>query len=341
MRLIVFLFIILSLPINAKTIDKISLGSCLSQDNPQPIWDPILNEGSDIFIFMGDNVYGDDKKNGNTKKLKRSYIKQKKKIPFKNLKKTNEVMAIWDDHDFGKNDGGSEYIYKDDAKKLFLDFWDVPINDKRRQRPGLYFETKKNIPGGILQIIFLDTRYFKSSFKITDKRNAPLKERYVNDLDSSKTILGKEQWNWLSKKLEETVDMRIIVSSIQIIAEGHGYEKWGLLPLEKQKLYNLIDSNSLKNTILISGDRHAGAIYKDTTLSGKNIYELTSSSLNLPGGAWASRYKKRPPEPGPNRIDELYVWENYGLIEFINDNTVILSLKDIKGKNINQVQLNY
>jgi alkaline phosphatase D len=341
MRSIVFLFIILSLPISAKTIDKISLGSCLSQDNPQPIWDPILNEGSDIFIFMGDNVYGDDKKTGNTKKLKRSYIKQKKEIPFKDLKKTNEVMAIWDDHDFGKNDGGYEYIYKDEAKELFLDFWDIPTNDKRRQRSGLYFETKKKIPGGILQIIFLDTRYFKSSFKITDKRNAPLKERYVNDLDASKTILGKEQWNWLRKKLEETVDMRIIVSSIQIIAEGHGYEKWGLLPLEKQKLYNLIDSNSLKNTILISGDRHAGAIYKDTTLSGKNIYELTSSSLNLPGGAWASRYKKRPPEPGPNRIDELYVWENYGLIEFINDNTVILSLKDIKGKNINQVQLNY
>ncbi len=341
MRLILFLFLILSLPINAKTIDKISLGSCLSQDKSQPIWDSILDEKSDIFIFMGDNVYGDDKKTGNTNKLKKSYIKQKKKIPFKDLKETNEVMAIWDDHDFGKNDGGSEYVYKDEAKKLFLDFWEVPLNDQRRQHSGLYFETKKDIQGGILQIIFLDTRYFKSSFKATDKRNAPLKERYVNDLDSSKTILGKEQWDWLTEKLKENVNVRIIVSSIQIIAEGHGFEKWGLLPLEKKKLYNLIDSNSLKNTIIISGDRHAGGIYKDKTLSGKNIYEITSSSLNLPGGAWASRYKNRPPEPGPNRINELYVWENYGLIEFINDNIALLSLKDIKGKNINQVQFNY
>ena len=51
-----------------KSIYKISCGSCLTQEKKQPIWKSILKEKSDVFIFMGDNVYGDDK-NSNDLKL--------------------------------------------------------------------------------------------------------------------------------------------------------------------------------------------------------------------------------------------------------------------------------
>ena len=81
--------------------------------------------------------------------------------------------------------------------------------------------------------------------------------------------------------MDENADIRIIVSSIQIIAEGHGFEKWGNLPKEKERLYNLIDSKNIKDIIFLSGDSHAGAIYKDKTTKGTKLYEITSSSLNL------------------------------------------------------------
>ena len=78
-------------------IKKIIIGSCLTQESDQPIWNAILNEKSDIFIFAGDNVYGDDRNKEGINKLKKAYLQQKKIIPFKSLKETNEIIAIWDD----------------------------------------------------------------------------------------------------------------------------------------------------------------------------------------------------------------------------------------------------
>ena len=192
-----------------------------------------------------------------------------------------------------------------------------------------------------MQIIFLDTRYFRSPLKRTDERGAPGKERYLPDNNPNKTLLGKKQWEWLSNKLDENADVRIIASSIQIIAEGHGFEKWGNLPREKKKLYDLIDSKKIKDIIFLSGDRHAGGIYKEKTTKGTMLYEITSSSLNLPGAAWVTKYKgkDRPPEPGPNRVNSMYLWENYGFIEF-TENNIRLSLKDINGKQVNFIEIN-
>lgn len=327
--------------LNANEIKrKITFGSCISQDEEQPIWDSIIKEESEAFIFMGDNVYGDDWKTGNTEKLKKAYKKQKNKIPFRKLKKSNEIFSIWDDHDYGKNDGGSNYTYKEEAKKLFLDFWEIPKDDPRRSRGGVYFEKKKKINNSLVQFIFLDTRYFRSPLKPTDKKGAPYKERFLPDNDLKKTFLGKDQWNWLSKTLNEKADLRIIVSSIQIIAEGHGFEKWGNLPNEKRKLYDIIDNKSIKNVIFLSGDRHSGGIYKDKTKLGTEIYEITSSSLNLPLGKLLKK-KDIKEEPGPNRIGPQYLMENYGMIEFFGKNNISIFLKDIKGKTINKIDLFY
>ena len=49
--------------------------------------------------------------------------------------------------------------------------------------------------------------------------------------------------------------------------------------------------------------------------------------------------KERPAEPGPNRIQSLYLWENYGFIEFTN-NKIYLSLKDINGNQVNYIEIN-
>ena len=70
------------------------------KEKEQPIWKSILKDRSDIFIFMEDNVYGDDKITIKLNKLSKAYTKQKQK--FLKLKETNEIYAIWDDHDYGK-----------------------------------------------------------------------------------------------------------------------------------------------------------------------------------------------------------------------------------------------
>jgi len=126
------------------------------------------------------------------------------------------------------------------------------------------------------------------------------------DYDPAKTMLGQAQWKWLTLALKKEVDLRILGTSIQLLAEGHGWERWGNLPLERQKLLNLLAQNSKKNLIVISGDRHLGGMYSLHTKEGIEFLELTSSSMNKPG--------RSTNEPGPLRIGEMYAGENFGII---------------------------
>ena len=107
-------------------------------------------------------------------------------------------------------------------------------------------------------MLFLDTRTFRDNLLKTDEYGSPGKERYIPNQDSTFTILGYEQWSWLQEKLNESYDFRIIVSSIQFLPIGHGWESWNNFPYERKKLIKMIENSSIKNTVFISGDRHRG-----------------------------------------------------------------------------------
>ena len=130
--------------------------------------------------------------------------------------------------------------------------------------------------------------------------------RYEPDYDPAKTMLGEDQWKWLEVALKREADLKILGTSIQLLAEGHGWECWNNLPLERQRLLNLLAKYSNRNLIVISGDRHLGGMYSLRTKEGVEFLEITSSSMNKPG--------RNTNEPGPLRIGEMYAGENFGLI---------------------------
>ena len=317
-----------SVNIKPSHIYSIGFGSCLTQEKPMPIFNAIKSENYDLFLMLGDNVYGDTDSN-DLIELRDAYEKQRENFDRLNLNFPFE--AIWDDHDYGKNDGGEEYIYKEEAEQIFLDFWNIPQDDIRRARPGLYFEKTQEIDGISIQMIFLDTRFFRDALLPTDEKGAPGKERYVPHTDTSLTMLGEDQWTWLQEQLDKEVDHKIIVTSIQFLAMGHGWEAWKTLPHERQRLIDLVDQSS-SEVLFISGDRHRGGLYQFSTQSGKVISEMTSSSLNL---AFAN-----DEEDGPLRSGPTFVQENYG--EILLDkltNTLTVNLKDNQGKIIQSLSL--
>lgn len=216
-------------------------------------------------------------------------------------------VAIWDDHDYGINDGGGSFPFRAQAKALFLDFWEVPAGDPRRQRDGLHVSWTVGDMGERLQIILLDTRSFRSDLRPTDERGAPGKERYLPDPDPTKTMLGDLQWRWLEEQLREPADLRLIVSSIQVVADGHGWESWRNLPAERERLIELIDRTGATGVVFLSGDRHLGAIYRRAGDAPYPLYELTSSSLNRPF--------LDAEEAGPLRLGAVYGTENFGTVE--------------------------
>lgn len=291
---------------------KIGIGSCLDQDFPQPIWQPIEEENLDYFIFLGDNVYGDSIFE-NLYKMKRAYSKQEKLLP--DFLDQTDIFAIWDDHDYGKNDGGSDYKYKKLAENLFLDFWNVPINDVRRSREGIYFSENKVFFNKKYKLIFLDTRYFRSELK-------GKKGSYQKNNDESSTILGKEQWTWLEKELNSNFDYLFIFSSIQIIPEDHGFEKWSNFPNDRTKLLKILEKYK-DRTILFSGDRHRSGIYKRN-----GIIEITSSSMNKPGSSFF--------ETDKYLIGETYPQENYSVLKILNDD-INIDIKDKHGEILNSI----
>ena len=300
---------------NADSV-KFGLGSCLDQDYPQPIWNSIEKEELDYFIFLGDNVYGDSPF-GNLKKMKRAYDKQKKVLP--SFLNDLEVYAIWDDHDYGLNDGGSDYKNKIDAEKLFLDFWEISQNDPRHKREGIYFSTEKIFFDKKFKLIFLDTRFFRS--KLLGEKGG-----YISNTNDDATILGKNQWLWLENELNTEFDFLIIFSSIQIIPMDHPYEKWSNFPKDRSKLLGMLDKHRGK-TILFSGDRHRSGIYKKD-----GIFEITASSLNKPGSLFN--------ETDKFLIGETYPEENYALFE-IYENQIDVQIKNLNGENLNSISLNY
>ena len=291
---------------------KIGIGSCLDQDFPQPIWQPIEEENLDYFIFLGDNVYGDSIFE-NLYKMKRAYSKQEKLLP--DFLDQTDIFAIWDDHDYGKNDGGSDYKYKKLAENLFLDFWNVPINDVRRSREGIYFSENKVFFNRKYKLIFLDTRYFRSQLK-------GKKGSYQKNNDESSTILGKEQWTWLEKELNSNFDYLFIFSSIQIIPEDHGFEKWSNFPNDRTKLLKILEKYK-DRTILFSGDRHRSGIYKRN-----GIVEITSSSMNKPGSSFF--------ETDKYLIGETYPQENYSVLKILNDD-INIDINDKHGEILNSI----
>ena len=330
MKIIHFLFLFV-LSVNSYSNQEIltlGFGSCLHQDRSMAILKTIEKKELDLFMFIGDNVYG-DQEDGELDKLIRTYKQQYNNL--ENFLKNVSTEFIWDDHDFGINDGGSNYRYKDRAKELFLETWKIPSNDPRRLRDGLYFDKMIKKNGLKVHLIFLDNRSFKSEWKLTDEFNKEGKERYVKDFDPEKTLLGKKQWQWLKDKLYEDSDIKIILSSLQILSLGHGWESWDKLPLERERLFNLIDESNVSNLFILSGDRHRGGFYRFKTNDNNDIFEFTSSSLNLP-------IPFNTEEKGPLRIGSTYRKANFGVVRIFEDK-VVMELTSNKGKVVNSLSL--
>ena len=132
--------------------------------------------------------------------------------------KEKEILAIWDDHDFGLNDGGKDYPNKEKAKKMFLNFWNVVEMIQEILEKACILKKVKNIDGAEIEIIALDTRYFRS--KLNGKKNA-----YKPNTNPHATILGEKQWDWSQSSItNSTAKAIIILSSIQILATDHPYE---------------------------------------------------------------------------------------------------------------------
>ncbi len=278
---------------------RIAFGSCNNAYASNELWDDVLLAQPEAWIWGGDIVYADS---DNFETIEKHYRRQLENVEYRRLTESSKILATWDDHDYGMNDGGVTFSAKDKSQEAFLNFLKVEQNDSRRDQEGVYYSEQIQTEGHTVEVILLDTRYFRSDLtKGTEGR------RYDPNYDESATMLGDAQWNWLSHQLSTSeADLILLVSSIQFLSSEHGYEKWQNLPHERERLILLLNQVD-QPVMVLSGDRHISE-WSVLKTDDKEIIDFTSSGLT-------HSYENFSGEPNAFRKGNVVSVPSYGLLD--------------------------
>lgn len=296
-----------------KELHRIAFGSCAKHWQAQPIWQAVIAEKPNVFLFLGDTIYADtDGKSAwevSEAQLRGEWARFADKAEFQAAKKAMPFMATWDNHDYGTHNGGAEYPLKYESKKALLDFFCEPEDSARRtQHAGIYQSVIIGSEGKRTQIILLDTRFNKGPFVKAAMGKSEAKAqgivgKYAPQQDTSVTLLGEKQWKWLESELKKPAELRIICSSTQVIPDEKGMDEWGNYPHERTRLLDLLKES--ESSLLLSGNVHFTEISKD---QNSGLYEFTSSGMTHTNSYYA-QCKNSYRVAGPSEA------LNFGLVE--------------------------
>lgn len=290
---------------SAVEIHRLAFGSCLHQDGSHELLGKIAAGEPQVMVFLGDNIYAVTE---DPSVLRAQYGRLGAQPLFRRLKSITDVLAVWDDNDYGMKDGGREYRIKNESREAFLKFFDHPDEAAVRMRHGIYSSRIYGPLGRRLQIILLDTRTFRDPLR-RNPTPPPRQGPFLPHTAAGPTILGEEQWKWLAGELKRPAELRVVASSIQFVADTHGYETWGNFPHERMKLIKLLSGSGVGPVVIISGDRHHGEISRwpdEQHLLPFELYDVTSSSLNMD--------REPGEESNPTRLGPRITKSNFGLL---------------------------
>lgn len=321
------LLVLAATPVAQAQVTRIAFGSCAHQDRPQPLLKLAASYRPDLFIFLGDNIYGDT---DNMDTLRSKYQRWGAKQEFKQLAASTRVLATWDDHDFGRNDAGRHYPYKEESKQVFLDFFKEPLQSERRKHKGIYHSEYMRVGDRVVQVILLDNRTFRDDVLLYDSSAVLPRKKYFYPLDyqphtsKDSTLLGEEQWQWLAEQLRQPADLRLICSGSQFGIEFNGYEAWANYPHEQERLCRLIRDTRAEGVLFLTGDVHYGEISRLRSPGMYPLYDVTASGIT---SVWDFA------TPNINRIEGPVMDNNIGLlsIRWERDPVIEMELIDETG----------
>jgi len=331
-KLILIFFIIVACSPDSKQgsgdrITVIAFGSCGDQRHPQPVLEKVVENQPDVFIYLGDNIYSDT---DNMDTLRRNYQVLGAKSEFKKLKASTPILATWDDHDYGWNDAGRHYAFKEKSKEIFLDFFGVADSTVLRHA-GIYHSKLVAADTRTVQVILLDMRTFRDKV-LPYNGNREGDSRFDYGLEYSpyttadSTMLGEAQWQWLEEQLQVPADVRIIGSSTQFGITHNGYEAWANFPHEQQRMLEVIRKTEANGVVFISGDVHYAEISRLNAPGLYPLYDITASGIT---STWDFA------TPNDNRIDGPVMENHFGLIRIDwkeKDPAVHCAIIDVSGK---------
>jgi phosphodiesterase/alkaline phosphatase D-like protein len=286
----------------------------LISEKPAPAMATLAQEAPGFVVVLGDF----DHRNPGTLSAMRTMhreVRGQEKVsgPYlrDNILRRFPVAHVWDDHDYGINDGDKNFVAKVDALKAFDEYW--PTYDRPNGTNGIWYKFKY---GSLAEIFMLDLRYQRDAKGDPDDANKSM-------LDGDTITNGQKEWLKTSL-LQSTATWKFIASSVAWNPTLFKNDSWRGFQTEQRELVNFIRDNGITGVIFFSGDAHTGGAIDD----GTNAYfpEMNVPDSNNPSvivtcnfadcGSWSEGWK--PDGAG------------YGLF-IVSPNSVLLQAKDEAG----------
>ena len=300
-----------------ENIQSLGFGSCNRTDLDPKIWETIAGEALDAWVWLGDIVYTDEE---SMQDLAQKYALQKSLPAYQKLICKTSVFGVWDDHDFGTNDGGTQFKKKQQSRDLLFDFLELPKTHPARNRRGAYQSYCFGEKTEKVCLYLLDVRYFKEAYEVDPSP----KQRYRKNNGS---LLGEAQWNWLENELiKNEAAVNLFAGGIQLLSSEHPYEKWANFPLAQQRFFDLLIRYKIKNPVYLSGDRHIAEVSRKEIAPNYWLYDATSSGLT-------HSYEALEQEYNPYRVSPLMTHLNFGTLQWDwNNRSIAIQIHDESGK---------
>lgn len=230
-------------------------------------------------------------------------------------------LAIWDDHDYGPNDIGKNYILKDASRKVFNSYFCNPSAGENGQ--GIYTMTS----WGDVDVFMTDDRWWRSADRMKDSVNGKP--------NPEKRMLGKQQMEWLKNSLlYSNAAFKIIAVGSQVLNPVSPFDKWWDFPAEYDELMNFLKEYNINGVLFLTGDRHHSEIIKVDREGTYPLYDITCSPLTSGTHTFGAAEKNNP-----YRVLGIDEKQNYTRLSFSgkrNERKLTVEYLGVKGEKLGE-----
>ncbi len=243
---------------------KLAFVSCqLDLFHHDDIWAQVEKQKADLVFFTGDNVYCDrtsliHKAPADAKQLWERYVLTRNRVAFYYQKELTPVLAIWDDHDFGTDNGDRTFAYAADSAIVFDTFFAQDARPALSVGPGI--ARRLSAFGG--EMFLLDDRTWRDAKGTANGK-----------------MFGAAQDAWLAGGLNDSPAF-IISGSVFFGAYSSGESYEGPFPADFKEFRARIQAAPCV-CAFISGDVHYSEVMDiEAAQVGYPTVEIVSSGIH-------------------------------------------------------------
>ena len=265
------------------------------------IFETMAKEKAAFMLWLGDNWYTRDVDYYDAWGMWNRASRDRSLPVLQPFLKSTSHFAIWDDHDFGPNDMGKNFILKETSREVFKNYWLNTSYGFNNQ--GIYSQ----ISYGDVDVFMMDDRWWRSADAMPDSING--------QPNPNKRMWGAEQLEWLKNALlYSRAPFKIIANGSQVLNPASPVDKMLNCPAEYQELMDFLKDNRINGVLFLSGDRHHTEVIKVERPGTYPMYDVTVSPLTAGTHTFGGVEKNNP-----YRVLGIDEKQNYGRFSFTGD----------------------